>query len=213
MRGYRLSIIRHGATEATEKGVYIGKTDYPLSENGKRELMDKLSLYEYPSVTRVYTSPLKRCVETAGILFPNAQIIGVDNLAEMDFGDFDGKSVDELVNREDFKKWLKGGIDNAAPNGESLSELTGRSLEAIREIFADMMEEGLFHCAAVTHSGVLANMLSCFGIPKNPPSEYSCGCGEGYDVMLTTQLWHQAQAFEILGMTPYVKDESRENDE
>ena len=32
MKGYRISLIRHGQTAANEKGIYIGRTDYPLSE-------------------------------------------------------------------------------------------------------------------------------------------------------------------------------------
>ena len=69
MKGYRLYIMRHGRTEANEKGIYIGKTDYPLSAAGRNELLDKLDEFDYPGVERVYTSPLKRCTETAEIIF------------------------------------------------------------------------------------------------------------------------------------------------
>ena len=47
MKGYRLYIIRHGQTEANEKGIYIGKTDFPLSDKGRNELVEKLDEYEY----------------------------------------------------------------------------------------------------------------------------------------------------------------------
>ena len=42
MKGYRISIIRHGMTEANEKGIYIGKTDLPLSSKGASELAAKM---------------------------------------------------------------------------------------------------------------------------------------------------------------------------
>ena len=71
MKGYRIQIIRHGQTEANEKGIYIGKTDYPLSEKGKKELVDKLDEFDYSGVERVYSSPLKRCLETAAKLTEN----------------------------------------------------------------------------------------------------------------------------------------------
>ena len=45
VRGYRIHLIRHGKTEANEKGIYIGNTDFPLSEEGRRELTDKLDEY------------------------------------------------------------------------------------------------------------------------------------------------------------------------
>ena len=48
--------------------------------------------FVYPNVARVYSSPLLRCRETAEILFPDTTLQTVDNLIEMDFGDFEGKS-------------------------------------------------------------------------------------------------------------------------
>ena len=69
MKGYRISILRHGLTEANENGVYIGKTDLPLSEAGRELLEDKYDQFEYPKVQRVYSSPLERAVQSAEILW------------------------------------------------------------------------------------------------------------------------------------------------
>ena len=99
MKGYRISLIRHGRTEANDKGIYIGRTDYPLSQKGISELYNKLDEFEYPHVGKVYSSPLQRCTETAEILFPDSSVQIVENLIEMDFGDFEGKSADELVKK------------------------------------------------------------------------------------------------------------------
>ena len=104
MKGYRLSILRHGLTEANENGIYIGKTDYPLSEAGREALEDKYDNYEYPKVQRVYSSPLERAVQSAEILFPEREIVIVDDLREMDFGVFEGVSVDQLVELDSYKK-------------------------------------------------------------------------------------------------------------
>lgn len=206
MRGYRISVIRHGLTEANEKGIYIGTTDYSLSEAGKRQLYDKLDEYEYPRVQRVYSSPLKRCMETTEILFPDSEKMVVDNLREMNFGDFEGKSVEELINREDYKKWLKGGADNPPPNGETLQNLVVRTYRALNEIIRNMMSEDIFEAAIVTHAGVLSNMLSCFGVPKVKPTDLKCDAGEGYEILVMAQFWQQANAFEIIGQVPFLKD-------
>ena len=53
--------------------------------------------FEYPHVHRVYSSPLRRCTETADILFPSAELCVVEDLIELNFGEFEGKSVDELT--------------------------------------------------------------------------------------------------------------------
>ena len=123
MKGYHISIFRHGLTDANENGVYIGRTDLPLSDAGREALMDKFEQLEYPKVQRVYSSPLERAVQTAEIIFPDREIVIVDDLREMDFGVFEGLPADELVHLDSFKKWLKGGLDNPPPNGETLRSM------------------------------------------------------------------------------------------
>ncbi len=177
MKGYRISIIRHGMTEANEKGIYIGSTDMPLSAKGASELASKMDEFDYPSVHKVYTSPLCRCRETA----------------------------EELINRDDYKTWLRGGSSTKPPNGESLEEMTARTFSALHNIIIDMMNNGLTHCAIITHSGIISNLLSCFGLPKYDAKYLNAKAGEGFDIIVTTQMWLNSQAFEILGYCPYEK--------
>ena len=205
MKGYRISLIRHGLTEANEKGIYIGRTDMPLSNKGASELCAKMDEFDYPVVHRVYSSPLKRCTETADILFPATEMCIVDDLKELDMGIFENKSVKELIDREDYQEWLKGGKDTRPPGGESLEELTARTFKALHEIIMDMMNDGLTHCAVITHAGLISNMLSCFGIPKYDPKQLNAAPGEGFEIIVTAQMWLNSQAFEILGVVPYDK--------
>lgn len=205
MKGYRISIIRHGMTYANENGIYIGKTDLPLSPKGASEIASKMDEFDYPAVHKVYSSPLARCTETAEILFPETDITTVDDMRELDFGDFENKSVEELINNPDYKKWLKGGKDNRPPNGESLEEMTARTYAGLHNIITDMMNEGITHSAIITHAGIISNMLSCFGLPKYEPQILNAPFGEGFDVIVTAQMWLNSQAFEILGYCPYNK--------
>jgi len=208
LKGYRLSLIRHGFTEANETGMYIGsKTDLPLSKKGKDTLLNYMDEYRYPRVERVYTSPLLRCRQTCDILFPDRQVIAMDDLKELNFGDFDGKTVDELIDRDDYKHWLKGGLDNAPPNGESIQELVVRSYNALTRIIVNMMDEEFSHCAIVTHSGVIKNILTCFGLPKINPNDIYIDAGEGAEILVTADMWQRSQAFEILGKVPYLPDD------
>lgn len=205
MKGYRISLIRHGITEANENGIYIGRTDMPLSNKGASELCAKMDEFDYPVVHRVYSSPLKRCTETADILFPSTEMCIVDDLRELDMGIFENKSVKELLEREDYQAWLQGGKDTRPPGGESLEELTARTYKALHEIIMDMMNDGLTHCAVITHAGLISNMLSCFGIPKYDPRQLNPAPGEGFEIIVTTSMWLNSQAFEILGIVPYDK--------
>ncbi|MCR4890391.1 MAG: histidine phosphatase family protein [Ruminococcus sp.] len=211
MKGYRISVIRHGLTDANEMGIYIGKTDMPLSSKGAADLASKMDEFDYPSVHRVYTSPLLRCRETADILFPETEIVPVDEFRELDLGEFEGKTVEELLKRDDYKAWLKGGKDCRPPKGESLEEMTARTYVGLHNIIMDMMESGLTHCALVTHGGIISNMLAGFGIPKYKPTEINAEPGGGFDILVTAQMWLNSQSFEILGYCPY--DRIEEDDE
>lgn len=202
MKGYRISILRHGITDANENGIYIGKTDLPLSENGREVLQEKYETHEYPKVQKVYTSPLERAVQSAEILFPDRELVVVDDLREMDFGVFEGLSVDDLIELDSYKKWLKGGLDNPPPNGESLRNMMLRCYSALNLMILDMMKEGITHAGAVTHSGILMNMMSCFGLPKMKPMEFACDPGEGYEILVSAMMWQNGNTFEILGKIP-----------
>ena len=202
MKGYRISILRHGLTEANENGIYIGKTDLPLSETGREALEDKYDQYEYPKVQRVYSSPLERAVQSAEILFPEREIVIVDDLREMDFGVFEGLPAEELIQLDSYKKWLRGGLDNPPPNGETLRSMMMRCYSALNLIIMDMMKNGYTHTGVVTHSGILMNMMSCFGLPKMKPMEFACDPGEGYEILVSAMMWQNGNTFEILGKIP-----------
>lgn len=204
MKGYRLTIVRHGKTEANDSMRYVGITDVPLSEEGKNELQELYDTKDYPKVQKVYSSPLSRCTETAGILFPERELMTVDGLREMDFGDFENQDIADILDLECYKNWIKGGIDNPPPQGESLRNVVERSFKALNTIVFDMMKEDLNHCAVVTHNGIMMNMLSCFGLPKMKPMELTSEYGEGYEIIITAKMWQTSGVFEILGKVPYV---------
>ena len=185
MKGYRIAFIRHGITEANEDGRYIGTTDLPLSSAGAQELFDKLEKLDYPNPQKVYISPLKRCKQTASIIYPNCYTV-----------------AEELMDTPEYKQYIKGGLDNPPPGGESARDMVNRCYEAIKIIISDMMYEGLTSAAVVTHGGIIMNMLSCFGVPKRRPMDYACDFGEGFEVLVTASMWQRSEAFEVLGRYP-----------
>ena len=213
MKSYRLTIIRHGHTEGNENGRYIGTTDIPLSKNGIAELEKIADEYEYPYVEKVYSSPLLRCIQTARILFPDTELVTLDGIKELDLGQFENKSVDELIDLEEYKEWLKGGLDNRAHGGETIREMIGRTVAAFNDILEDMMAMEIFDAAVVTHSGIMMNMLSCFGLPRMEPMKYACDVGEGYVISVNLQMWQTGGLFEIMGKVPVLKDSEEETEE
>ena len=63
---YRIFLIRHGATPGNLEGRYIGRTDEALSAAGREDILR----HQYPPVDLVFTSPMRRCRETAALIYP-----------------------------------------------------------------------------------------------------------------------------------------------
>lgn len=208
MKNYHISLYRHGRTAANDKGQYIGTTDLPLSELGRTELVAKAERFIYPRFDRIYTSPLQRCTESAEILFPDREIVVAEEFRELHFGRFEGKTAEELVGNEAYRTWLKGGMDAKPPEGESVSELCIRTYRGLHRILLEMMQEEFRHVAIVTHAGVISNALACFGIPKLDPKQIRIAAGEGFEVQINPQMWQQSQAFEVLGLSPFLPEEA-----
>ena len=88
----RIYLIRHGLTAGNKEKRYIGRTDEPLCAEGIAALRE-ISL---PACELLVCSPMKRCTETAALLFPGQEPVICEELRECDFGDFEGKNYPEL---------------------------------------------------------------------------------------------------------------------
>ena len=212
MLTYKIHLIRHGLTQANFERRYIGVTDLPLCEAGVAQLQQMQEDNEYPGVQRVYTSPLKRAMETAELLFPNRQIKTVDNLRELDFGAFENRTIEDLEQDEAFRAWIAA-PDCPAPGGESGRTAAERAVRGLTTVFAEMMEQKLHSVAVVTHAGLMAGMLAQMGLPERDAVRWQCGPGEGYTLLLTPQMWMREQKFEVYGKLPIpLVDFSQEED-
>ena len=89
-RTMELVLLRHGSTSGNAEHRYVGRTDEPLSQAGAREARESGGRED---VGCVYVSPLQRARQTAAICFPRARQMVVDGLREMDFGDFEGRTL------------------------------------------------------------------------------------------------------------------------
>ncbi len=199
MKNYYLYLIRHGITQGNLDGKYIGQTDLALCPDGEKDIKTLVKSGVYPRVERVYSSPLKRCVETAQIIYPETQLTKVDEIAEMDFGEFEGKRREELEALPEYTQWLKGGAGACPPGGESFGDFSLRCISGLDIIFSDMMKKELTRAAVITHGGVITNLLTGFGLPKGKPADFMCAPGGGFEIILSAFLWQKGPVFEISG--------------
>lgn len=202
MRTYKLHFIRHGITTANLDGKFIGTTDLPLCNEGIKDLFQKTKNMVYPKVQKVYTSPTERCRQTADILYPNTFTVIHNGLKEMDMGDLENKSIEELKENEDFKNWLEDAIHNPIPGGEDPTELIKRIVGSIQGIFAEMMEQKIYEAAIITHGGIIMTALAALGVPKQPVQSWAVAPGEGYSIIITPKMWMRDGVFEIFAKIP-----------
>lgn len=201
MKNYNIHLLRHGQTQANAEGRFVGSTDYDVSEAGREELQRLCTDYEYPSVQCVYASPLKRCLQTADILYPERQVIPVEELREYDFGPYEGKRAAELVDDPAFMDWLRGGKPPAGMEEMPLFEQRVR--KGFETVLMDMMHRKITSAALVTHGGVIMTLLAALGLPKREPKLWMTGNGRGYTVATSAQLWSQGQVVEVFDPLPY----------
>ena len=203
MRTYKLYLIRHGLTEANFDGRYIGSTDLDLCEQGIAGLLSLKKEYEYPNVGRIYASPLKRCVETARLLYPEMQPVTVGDLREYDFGEFENKTATELAQNKNYRDWLTGGSAILPPGAEQISVFEKRIVRGLDSILRDMMKDKVADAAVVTHAGVIATLLAKCGLPKRRAGEWDTESGKGYTLLVNTSLWAGSHLAEVFTPVPY----------
>ena len=118
----KLALIRHGKTFGNTQGRYIGTTDEPLCQEGIDALREKAA--EYPAAELVFASPMKRCIQTAEVLYPGMEPYRLPDFRECDFGEFENKNYQELSGSGG--RWLFPGVRAGTRWRSGPSGLSGR---------------------------------------------------------------------------------------
>ena len=165
-------LIRHGQTQGNREHRYIGcRTDEPLCPEGIAQLQNR----HYPPVSRVFVSPMRRCVETANLLYPGVPQTIIGGFRECDFGDFENKNYAELNGRADYQAWIDSGGELPFPHGESRAQFAARCATAFEQI--RQQDED---CAVVAHGGTLMAIMEKFAVPEGRYFDFQVGNGEGF---------------------------------
>ena len=161
-----LLLIRHAEPAGWAKQVCHGALDVPLSDNGMiqaRRIGDRL---QDARLDAVYASPLRRAVATASAVAGPHGLAPVlrEDLAEIDFGAFEGRTFDEIAasHPDLYSRWMREPASVRFPGGESFDDLRGRVTSEVTRIRREH-ESG--SVAVVTHGGVIRAVLAdIFGV-------------------------------------------------
>lgn len=148
-----LWLIRHGETEWTLSGAHTGRTNLPLTENGKKQALALRDELGGRTFALVLVSPLDRARETCRLAGYSGQAIVDPNLAEWSYGSYEGRtSAQILAERPGWSIWDQGPL-----NGETIEEVAARAESVIARALTANGDVALF-----AHGHLLRILTACW---------------------------------------------------
>ncbi len=158
----RIFLIRHGETNWNKEGRFQGQIDIPLNENGKDQAKKTFEYLKNISFNKAFSSSMHRPLETAQIILQNNNdliIEKIDSLVEISHGLWEGKLEEEI--REKWPSLLKNWHDKPEevrmPEGESIKDVSERSIEAFNKICLSQQDNDL--TLLVAHDAVNKTLI------------------------------------------------------
>lgn len=199
--------IRHLPTPGNEKKQYIGRTDEVLSSGAVTSFHKKREMYLksqkegkyppfYPPAEMIVASPMKRCVQTAELIYPGQKIVTEPKLRECDFGRFEGKTYEELKDDPAYIAWLESGGVLAFPEGEDQEAFRSRCAEGVRRRLQKGITEKKKSIAFVVHGGTIMAALHRLAEGEHDFYDWQTGNGRGFLALAAEDEWQAGR--EIL---------------
>lgn len=143
----KIYLLRHTRVDVPS-GICYGQTDVSLAETFENELAIIKNTLLYVTFEKVYSSPLRRCMRLAKEF--SDEIISDARLMELNFGDWENKSWEEIFDCEKGKRWFSNYLEEVCPNGESSQMLQNRV-----QNFIDELPKINGNILIVAHSGAI----------------------------------------------------------
>ena len=174
----QIYLIRHGKTKGNLEGRYVGSTDEDLLPESAAELSGRYG--QAGKMDMVYCSRLRRCLQTAQLLFPESPCMVWDGLEEMDFGAYEYKNYEELKEDAAYQAWLESGGTSLFPEGEGEENFRARCRRAFLGCLEDARRKGYGNVAFVVHGGTIMAVMEAFAAEKRGYYGWQVKNGCGY---------------------------------
>lgn len=146
-------LVRHGETEWSRAGRHTGRTDIDLTPTGRRQARQLAASLADMRFTRVLTSPLRRAAETCRLAGWYDVAERRDELAEWDYGAYEGRTTAEVrQERPGWSLWHDG-----TPGGESAADVAARLAPLVSQL---RMTDG--DVVVFAHGHVLRVLAACW---------------------------------------------------
>lgn len=152
-----ITLMRHGEPQGGK--VFRGIRDDLLTDTGWQQMHSAMSWLNKPEV--IFSSPLRRCADFAEKMAEQHQLPLYKTVAlqEINFGQWEGKSVAQLIEQEkcNLTDFWRDPLANTPPGGESVRDFQHRVIVFWHELV--MSQKGK-NCLLVTHGGVQKLILA-----------------------------------------------------
>ena len=177
-----ITFIRHAKIQSNLEKRYCGSaTDEDLCAEGIKNANEKKELFAFPKPDFLFCGPKKRCISTAGILYPDLKPEIIPGFDEIDFGDFNGKNHEELSSNPDYQKWMESNGELPFPNGESREDFIKRTMSGFWKMIALVSsEKEEIHVTVIAHGGSIMAILS--SLTDGGYFDYQVGNLNGYRI-------------------------------
>jgi len=138
-------LVRHGETEWSKSGRHTGRTDVPLTEEGRRQAEHLKGQLAGRTFSLVLTSPLSRARETCQLAGLGDRAESCSDLLEWDYGNYEGVTTEEIRRTRPGWTVFSGG----APGGETAAQVGQRVDRVIARIRTSPGDVALFAHAHV----------------------------------------------------------------
>lgn len=154
-----LHLVRHGSHGRLDRQLCGRMEGVELSADGRAEVARAAERLKREAPAALYASPLQRCGETAGVIAEalHLPVTEEPGLLELDFGEWTGKSFEELAADPRWEPWNTRRTQTRPPGGESLGECQMRAVRTVEAITAAHPDAAV---VLVTHSDVV-KALAC----------------------------------------------------
>jgi broad specificity phosphatase PhoE len=158
----KILLVRHGRTDWNDTHRFQGHTDIPLNEAGLAQAETAARRIEAWPVDAVYTSPLTRARQTAGVIAAKHQKTPVvmDDLTEVNFGAWEGAHFKKLLEESDglLLKWLADPFFCPPDGAEEWDSIRRRAERAANAV----LDSGHGYVVIVSHGGIMKALLVAF---------------------------------------------------
>jgi broad specificity phosphatase PhoE len=155
-----ITVVRHGETVGESSVRLYGATDIELSNHGRTQMRKAGAALRDFNFDRLVVSPLRRSRESAAVLLGDAAPPStvVEAFREIDFGNWEGWTVDEVAERNPVahREWQRGDSSFTFPGGEARWSFQKRVRAAVPELLSDSFARALW----VLHKGIIKVVMS-----------------------------------------------------